>query len=1502
MVVGFVGERIEAQSAPAKGGGGTRADRFRESPELPARRDIQWTRGEILARLMDPQTSMRFQAPPLVAALFALATPVYADIVINEIGAIDSGRQLRWDADDQPFAGSGPAWWSPGFSDALWDVGPTPIGFELGAIATNVGAALDGVSPSLYVRKTFTASAGDAASGSDLILRINYNDGFIAWINGKEADRANMGAEKAHIYHDQISYRSTPNSTATQDFNLGAASAFLTDGANLLAIQVGNYTLDSSLRLDAELFINAPGGAVTLVASGTTIRYLPGLIEPTADPYEPAAPEEGASDWIELHNTGASPVDLTGWHLTDDAASPIKWTFPPGSSIGAGGYLVVLADAPDAAIPGAIYAHTNFKLSADGEYVGLANPAGTVIDAIAPGFPEQYPYHSYGRPQDGSTFTYLESPTPGSTNDTAALAARVDTPDFDIGGGFFDTSVAVGITSQTPGAQIRYTTDGTDPTLATGIPYVAPLTLNQVTNIRGHVIRARAFADGMIPSPIRTHTYLIGQDNRLRQNPAVLFAGDVPRSLHDPFGILAIVGGTYVNSQWEPTGPDDVNNILNRGRAYERPIHAEFYFPDGTVGFRSDCGLRASASAFSRPRARITNFNSSPWPSSAPEKPSFNLYFRDEYGNPSVDLPLNGPDHPVDDYERLRLRAGKNDIQNPFITDELVRRLSADMGQPASQGVINSFYINGVFKGYYNTVERLREPFFRSLHSADPDAQWDVLQLENADGGGEFDNVAEGDRVAWEDMIVRLNRAVTPANWDAVREVADVTNIADYFILNIYGATWDWPHNNWVAAKERSPAGRYRLYIWDAEGAFNTAGNRPVGQEMINSFIASGAGELRDLWRGLNRWEEFRLHFADRIQKHLFNGGVLDDRDYENSQIKLRIDQLVDEFSPLRSLVHNGSAVSTAKYTVWTNPTNGRRSYLFGPNREEFRNANVWPTTAAPSFSRFGGSVDEDFPLFLTSEDGIIYFTTDGSDPRVPFTGVPNPAAESVEGAPLSVDLINFGDSWSYLADDTDQGTAWREPSFDDSSWPTGPAPLGYGGITNTTLGTTITDGRLITSYFRRDVEITGPAAFIDLRVTIQADAGAVVYVNGVEAVRDNMPPGAITFDTRAIGERDEEATNEFVIDPSLLTTGSNTIAVEVHNGSPVSSDLVLDLSLGGLRVNENNTPLIIDDTTTVKARTLTGGVWSALTEAEFTVATVPATGANLAVAEMLYDPLGPDGELYEYLRLQNIGPAAIALDGVQFTDGITFDFAGSPVRVIPPGGSALLVADLAAFRSRFGSGFDPTIAGEYAGKLKDEGENLRLSGPTGTIQEFAYDDVAPWPVLTGDLVGHSIQIIDPTPAASHGDGSNWRASASVGGNPGGLLSLAVWMTARFTPAQLDDPLISAPGADPDFDGWSNFLEFALGTPPLGSGNGVPLPSLGFGDLGGEARVYLEFVRTDPARDVTLTLELSDALGSWTAFPDAPTESMTNPDGSVTTRAYAPADGDWHYARLRASE
>jgi hypothetical protein len=1198
---------------------------------------------------------------------------------------------------------------------------------------------------------------------------------------------------------------------------------------------------------------------------------------------------------------------------------PLKWSFPAGTTISGGGYLVVLADDPDNPIEGGDFLHTNFKLASGGEYLGLYDGGGNLISEISPKYPKQFPNYSYGMTAGGQ-WRYFQSPSPGQSNFGDEFVGKADAPDFSQKGGFYDGALAVSLTSMTPGVIIRYTTDGSEPTLENGSDYTLPLSLSPINSLRGHVIRARSFRDGFIASNIKTHTFLINQDPRVRTSPALVYAGDSERALYDPFGVLAINGGSYPGNRWRPSRPSDYNNVINRGRAYERPIHAEYYFQDGTAGFRSDVGLRIAASSYSRPRMQLTQTSSSPWPDSAVQKPSFNLYFRDDYGNPSVSLPLNGPARTFSGYERFRIRAGKNDIRNPFIIDELFRRLSSDMGNGASLGVFNSLYVNGSLKGYYNMVERLREPFFRSLHSNDDGAQWDVLQYEGND------NIAEGDKTAWDDMIRRLNAPTNIQNWDKVLEVADVENMANYYLLNIYGATWDWPHNNWVAAKERSAEGRYRLYVWDAEGAMNNAGNRPVSQEMIRTYILGTStgqngqtgtrGELRDLWRGLTRWEEFRLLFADQIQKHLFNGGILDDRDQLNSHIRNRFDGLKDEFEDLLRLIEN-QAVNTGKVLRWINPAIGRRRYLFGPVREDFRDNDLWPEIAPPAFSQFGGSVSEGYPLLITNENTMLYYTTDGSDPRI-LGGAPNPDAISQTGGLQEEMLIEEGSIWKHNAIDGDLGTEWRLLGYDDSEWQSGSAPLGYGKIASGGVTVEIetevnrSPPRQSTSYFRKTFEIDDSAAYLSLSANLLVDGGIVIFVNGMEAFRGSNLPSQTDYSTVPTSDTDdgnEADYRAYPIDPNLLVSGSNIIVIELHN-SPGNSDMVLDIGLSGKRAANGNLPFFVNEPVTVKARSFENGKWSAITSSRFTVDSVPATPQNLAIAEILYNPIGAnqaeidagfdDGDFFEFIRLENFSRENIDLSSVRLTDGIIFDFSESFIRVLGPGEKLLLVKSIDAFRLRFGTDFDGLIAGEYSGQLSNGGEQLRMIGQEDlVIHEFAYDNSSPWPDLA-DLDGHSLQIIDRR--EDHGDPANWKISSSQGGSPGGRLDFASWQAVVFSEADLLNPAISGENADPDGDGWSNFFEFSLGSLPRDSGSSPGELASEIKEIDGESYLTVTVTRGPGERAVRIVAQVSDDLSGWIdegvlVLPEAMSE-----DGSVTSTYRHPlsiGNGE-AYMRLKA--
>jgi hypothetical protein len=165
--------------------------------------------------------------------------------------------------------------------------------------------------------------------------------------------------------------------------------------------------------------------------------------------------------------------------------------------------------------------------------------------------------------------------------------------------------------------------------------------------------------------------------------------------------------------------------------------------------------------------------------------------------------------------------------------------------------------------------------------------------------------------------------------------------------------------------------------------------------------------------------------------------------------------------------------------------------------------------------------------------------------------------------------LVPTGSVWKYLDNGSDQGTAWRAASFNDSTWRSGPAQLGYGdGDEATTVGFgPDANNKFITTYFRRAFNVTNSSLFTNLTLRVLRDDGAVVYLNGVEVWRTNMPTGTVGFGTPAsvaIAGADESTFVQTTISSSLLVSGTNVLAIELHQSGGTSTDVSFDLQLIG--------------------------------------------------------------------------------------------------------------------------------------------------------------------------------------------------------------------------------------------------------------------------------------------------------------------------------------------------
>jgi methionine-rich copper-binding protein CopC len=165
--------------------------------------------------------------------------------------------------------------------------------------------------------------------------------------------------------------------------------------------------------------------------------------------------------------------------------------------------------------------------------------------------------------------------------------------------------------------------------------------------------------------------------------------------------------------------------------------------------------------------------------------------------------------------------------------------------------------------------------------------------------------------------------------------------------------------------------------------------------------------------------------------------------------------------------------------------------------------------------------------------------------------------------------LVNYNSSWKYLDNGTNQGTSWRAVSFNDATWTTGTAAFGYGtsGLTTTVSFGNNSKKKYTTTYFRKSISIANASLFSSFTLNLKRDDGAVVYINGTEVYRSNMPTGTISYNTKASSEATDNGTavQTTTLSAGSLVTGNNIIAVEIHQAANNGPDLFFDLQLSGI-------------------------------------------------------------------------------------------------------------------------------------------------------------------------------------------------------------------------------------------------------------------------------------------------------------------------------------------------
>ena len=1045
-----------------------------------------------------------------------------------------------------------------------------------------------------------------------------------------------------------------------------------------------------------------------------------------------ADPQGQFDDWIEIYNAGDSSVSLAGMYLSDDPAEPTKWRFPSGSAVvlNSKGYLLVWADE-DVSDTGL---HASFKLRASGDEVYLFAADGqTLIDSLV--FDQQTANVSFGRyPDANDTLRFFSKPTPGRAN-TEGFLGEVAPLEFSHERGFYGAPFDLTIATATEGAQILYTIDGRAPDdtgyrFRPGKVYSGPLHINKTTCLRVMATKA-----GWKSTKIYVQTYMFDTRPQVISLPIISLVGDPARTFYEPNGVMAIVGGTYSGGTWTSTGANSYNNVLNRN--LERPVSAEWLLADNSESFQIDCGLRVHGSPWIRPRyIRQSGY----W--SGDGKFSLRLYFRGQYGENRLEYPLF-PLSNAEQFATIVLRAGHNDQVNPFIKDELLRRLHRDMGQVSCAGIFANLFINGEYKGYYNPTEQVKEESCREWFNSDK--AWDVISMNG---------IRDGDSQSWNAMIAyaRSHNMADPVSYAEMCKKIDAVSFIDYLVIRLWPNDWDWPQNNWAAVCERSPEGRWKFFVWDAEGTFET------NQLQLDRFgeLNSQGNENAVLYRALKANKDFRLLFADRLYKHFYNGGALTLGNVQRRFFEMR-DVLTGVIPSMNTYILNTWVPQ--RQPIFMSACTREGMYTFdGPS---------FVVNGAP---QYGGHIPSDNLLqIVPSRQGTIYYTLDGTDP----------AQTPAPPQPVGTTLI-APDSPKRVLVPTNASTGdWRGARpFGDSAWMLssgGPGGIGYErstgyqGYLTTDVGPQMYNVTA-SCYVRIPFSFSGDKSQMKtMTLKMRYDDGFVAYLNGLEIARKNVEGFPVWNSAATADHPDADALSFEPIDVSSyigrLQQGNNVLAIQGLNTSASDSDFLIaaELFVGPETAVEVpagpatfTEPIRLTRSTQVKARVRSGNTWSALAETTFAVGPV---AESLRVSEIMYNPADPNTE---YIELTNIGAEAIDLSLVRFTDGIDFVF---PATRLDPGGYCLVVQDAEAFHAEYGA--TVPCAGEYAGKLDNAGERIELRDAVGgLIQDITYRD--DWYDVT-DGGGFSLTVRDPITADANAlnDAGAWRPSAVEGGSPG---------------------------------------------------------------------------------------------------------------------------------------
>ncbi|MBI3502972.1 MAG: CotH kinase family protein [Bacteroidetes bacterium] len=498
-------------------------------------------------------------------------------------------------------------------------------------------------------------------------------------------------------------------------------------------------------------------------------------------------------DWVELYNTTASSVNLTGWYLSNNKNKPTKWQLG-NVTINANGFLRIWASGRG--INSGANLHASFKLTqCKPNQIILTNASAVIVDSLT--MQRTQAAHSRGRTTNGAgTWNVFLNPTPNASNNTATPYQNyATTPAMSIAPGFYAGAQSITLSTPDPNITIRYTTNGSTPTAAS-TAYSSPINISTTT-----VLRAKAFSStANIPASfVASNTYFINITHKV--------------------GVVSIFG-------------DQIATLMNGTQI----------FPQTGIEYFDSLGVFQTESY-----GETNKHGNDSW--SYPQR-GIDFATKDQYGyNYALQYPFFNI-KPRKEFERIILKAAANDnypFENPgnpyswgppsqlgacHIRDAYVETMAQKANLHLDERTWSPcvMYVNGNYWGVYDLREKVDDADFTSYYYNAPSRfqltpDQDSLQMLKTWGGtwSEYGGVtAQNEWNALETFITTNNMAIA-ANYNYVDSVYNVKSLADYIILNSLCVTSDWLNWNtewWRGKNVKSTKKKWRYNLWDEDATF----------------------------------------------------------------------------------------------------------------------------------------------------------------------------------------------------------------------------------------------------------------------------------------------------------------------------------------------------------------------------------------------------------------------------------------------------------------------------------------------------------------------------------------------------------------------------------------------------------------------------------------------------------------------------------------------------------